>query len=62
MGNNKKLSTEQEHTANQASENSQHFLITSTNSRSDYQKGNNRNEENYNDDIIYQYNLDDWQG
>ena len=62
MAHHKKLNTDQENTLAEAYENSKNFLISSTNSRSDFQNRNNKDEKSYNDDIIYQYNLDDWQG
>ena len=62
MANDKKQNTDHQNISSQVDENPQHLVISSTNSRSDYQNGNNEADEIYNDDIIYQYNLDDWQG
>ena len=62
MANDKKQNTDHQNISSQVDENPQHLVISSTNIRSDYQNGNNEAGEIYNDDIIYQYNLDDWQG
>ena len=62
MVQNKKTTTQHDNATRQDFENPQHFLISSTNSNEDYKSGRDKVEKEYDNDLIYQYNLDDFQG
>ena len=44
-------------------DNPQHFLISSNTAENDFRSDNDsRSDQEYNNEVFYQYNLDDWQG
>ena len=64
MAHHKKLNTQYENQAvKQDFDNPQHFLISSNAQENDV-RGNNDSvgESEFNNEVFYQYNLDDWQG
>lgn len=64
MAHHKKTYTQYENqTVKQDFDNPQHFLISSNNLENDYRSDHDsRNDNEFNNEVFYQYNLDDWQG